>query len=109
MGNTFGFLRPETDGGFKFSVLDACKAEHIDLSRNCNLDFGPGHELLSIGNIKRGSFTPNPGIAGEGVSQKSPLLDVSLLIRTDMAKHDLYVRYTLRRPRLSDRGASVKI
>lgn len=101
MGNTFGFMRPHAGGGFKFSVLDACKAEGIDLYQTCRLNFGPRHELVSIGNITRGNLTARPDIAGQGVCQ-SPLFRtyVSILIRIDMVRHVFYVRCNLRRPLL---------
>ncbi|KAF2801906.1 uncharacterized protein BDZ99DRAFT_527870 [Mytilinidion resinicola] len=67
MGNTFGFMKPQSRGGFQFMVLDSCKAEGIDLNETCGLHFGPNHQLLSIGNITKGEMTPRPGIAGQGI------------------------------------------
>ena len=67
MGN-FGFLRTQSEGGFQFTVLNACKAEGIDLNQTCSLTFGPNHELVSIGNVTRRNLKPNSGIAGIGVS-----------------------------------------
>ena len=67
MGNTFGFLHSEAEGGFQFTVVNACKAAAIDLNQTCKLSFGPNHELIAIGNVTRGNMVPNPGIAGIGV------------------------------------------
>lgn len=70
MGNTFGFIR--TQGGFRFTVLDACEAEGIDLNQTCSLVFNAG-ELVSIGNVTRGQMKPEPGVAGIGVSLNTRL------------------------------------
>ncbi|KAF1844229.1 uncharacterized protein K460DRAFT_419170 [Cucurbitaria berberidis CBS 394.84] len=67
MGNSFGFLRTQSKGGFQFTVLNACKAEGIDLNQTCSLTFSPSHELVSIGNVTRGEMKPEPGIAGIGM------------------------------------------
>jgi|TARA_R110002003_G_scaffold219_9_gene16523 hypothetical protein len=64
MGNTFGFL---SEGGLHFTVVNACKAEGIDLDQACNLTFGHSHELTSIGNVTKGGIEPQPGIAGVGI------------------------------------------
>lgn len=69
MGNSFGFLR--TEGGFQFTVLDACEAEGIDLNKTCSLVFDSNGGLLSIGNVTKGTMKPEPGVAGIGVSRKS--------------------------------------
>jgi len=66
MGNTFGFLHTSS-GGFQFTVVDACKAEGIDLNQTCNLTFGKDQKLVSIGNVTKGFMKPNPGIAGVGI------------------------------------------
>lgn len=68
MGNSFGFLRAQSAGGFQFTVLNACKAEGVDLNQTCSLTFGSNHELVSIGTVARGEMKPEPGIAGIGVS-----------------------------------------
>ena len=73
MGNSFGFLRTQSEGGFQFTVLNACKAEGIDLNQTCSLTFGADHGLVSIGNVTRGQMKPEPGIAGVGVSAKWPV------------------------------------
>lgn len=74
MGNSFGFLRTQSEGGFQFAVLSACKAEGIDLNQTCSLAFGPNHELVSIGNVTRGKMKSEPGIAGIGVRRKDPFV-----------------------------------
>ncbi|KAF2826660.1 hypothetical protein CC86DRAFT_466513 [Ophiobolus disseminans] len=66
MGNTFGFLHT-SEGGFQFTVVNACKAEGIDLNQTCHLTFAKGQELLSIGNVTRGTMKAMPGIAGVGI------------------------------------------
>ncbi|KAH8732052.1 hypothetical protein GQ44DRAFT_822168 [Phaeosphaeriaceae sp. PMI808] len=66
MGNTFGFLHT-SQGGFQFTVVDACKAEGIDLNKTCSLTFGEDHLLKSIGNVTRGTMKAQPGIAGIGI------------------------------------------
>ncbi|KAH7067916.1 hypothetical protein FB567DRAFT_615504 [Paraphoma chrysanthemicola] len=66
MGNTFGFLHT-SEGGFQFTVVNACKAEGIDLNQTCSLSFSGSHELMSIGNVTRGAMKPQPGIAGVGI------------------------------------------
>jgi hypothetical protein len=66
MGNSFGYLRTST-GNFGFTVVDACKAEGIDLSKTCSLNFSPEKQLMSIGNVKRGTLKPMPSIAGMGI------------------------------------------
>ena len=66
MGNTFGFLHA-SEGGFQFTVVNACKAEGIDLNQTCSLTFGKDSELVSIGNVTRGAMKPQPGIAGVGI------------------------------------------
>jgi len=68
MGNSFGFLRGESGSGFQFNVVEACKAENVDLAQACSLTFG-ADGLVSIGNVTRGRMAPQPGIAGIGVSQ----------------------------------------
>ena len=60
----FGFLR--TEGGFRFDVVESCKAQKIDLNQTCRLVFDAG-KLKSIGNITRGTMKPEPGVAGMGV------------------------------------------
>ncbi|KAF2130166.1 hypothetical protein P153DRAFT_396491 [Dothidotthia symphoricarpi CBS 119687] len=67
MGNSFGFLKVEAEGGFQFTVVEACKAEAIDLGQTCNLTFGTDQQLISIGNVTRGAMKPMPGIAGIGI------------------------------------------
>lgn len=66
MGNTFGFLHTSSSG-FHFTVVNACKAEGIDLNQTCSLSFGKNQELVAIGNITKGMMKPNPGIAGVGI------------------------------------------
>ncbi|KAL6712140.1 hypothetical protein ACN47E_000017 [Coniothyrium glycines] len=66
MGNSFGFLHVEAEGGFQFTVVDACKAAAIDLDQTCSLTFS-GQELTSIGNVARGELEPKPGISGIGI------------------------------------------
>lgn len=70
MGNTFGFLHTEAEGGFQFTVAEVCKAADINLNETCNLVFNAGHELMSIGNVIRGTMEAKPGIAGIGVSTR---------------------------------------
>ena len=69
MGNSFGFLRGESGSGFQFNVVEACKAEDVDLAQACSLTFGAYHDLIAIGNVTRGRMVPQPGIAGIGASQ----------------------------------------
>ncbi|KAF2023011.1 hypothetical protein EK21DRAFT_95261 [Setomelanomma holmii] len=66
MGNSFGFLHT-SEGGFQFTVVNACKAEGIDLDQACSLTFGNDRSLTSIGNVTRGHMKPQPGIAGVGI------------------------------------------
>jgi hypothetical protein len=66
MGNSFGFLHT-SEGGFQFTVVNACKAEGIDLNQTCSLGFSQDGALLSIGNVTRGAMKPQPGIAGVGI------------------------------------------
>jgi hypothetical protein len=66
MGNSFGFLHT-SQGGFQFTVVNACKAEGIDLNQTCSLTFGSDSTLVSIGNVTRGAMKPQPGIAGVGI------------------------------------------
>ena len=66
MGNSFGYLRV-TEGGFQFTVVNACKLEHIDLNQTCGLTFNTTGQLVAIGNVTRGSMKPQPGIAGVGI------------------------------------------
>lgn len=68
MGNSFGFLRGESGSGFQFNVVEACRAEDVDLTLACSLTFDADHDLVSIGNVTRGRMAPQPGIAGIGVS-----------------------------------------
>jgi hypothetical protein len=70
MGNSFGFLRSESESSFQFNVIEACKAEKVDLAQSCKLTFDVNRELTSIGNVTRGGMVPQPGIAGIGVSRK---------------------------------------
>jgi hypothetical protein len=65
MGNSFGYLRTSTT--FGFTVVDACKAESIDLSKTCSLNFSPEKQLMSIGNVTRDTMKPMPSIAGMGI------------------------------------------
>ncbi|KAF2799232.1 hypothetical protein K505DRAFT_332786 [Melanomma pulvis-pyrius CBS 109.77] len=67
MGNSFGFLSTQSPGGFQFTVLNSCKDEAIDLQQTCSLVFSSNHELVSIGNVTRGTMRPEPGIAGIGI------------------------------------------
>ncbi|RYN19201.1 hypothetical protein AA0119_g10163 [Alternaria tenuissima] len=67
MGNTIGWLRRDLSKGLHFTVLEACKAEGVDLTQSCDLKFGSDRGLISIGNITRGSVVPQPGIAGIGI------------------------------------------
>jgi hypothetical protein len=48
-------------------VVEACKAEGIDLNKTCSLAFGNDKQLTSIGNVTRGLMKPQPGIAGVGI------------------------------------------
>lgn len=80
MGNSFGYLRIPSEGGFQFTVLDACKAEGIDLNQTCSLTFDANHELISIGNVTRGKMKPEPGIAGVGVRMNSSSKFTSLIV-----------------------------
>ena len=66
MGNSFGFLHVESEGGFHFTVEDACKAADVDLNQTCSLTFS-NSDLISIGNVTRGHLEPKPGIAGIGI------------------------------------------
>jgi hypothetical protein len=66
MGNSFGFLH-NSEGGFQFTVVDACEAEGIVLNQTCSLVFGNDGALVSIGNVTRGTMKPQPGIAGVGI------------------------------------------
>jgi hypothetical protein len=66
MGNSFGFLH-SSDGGFQFTVVNACEAEGIILNQKCSLVFGNNGALASIGNVTRGTMKPQPGIAGVGI------------------------------------------
>jgi len=65
MGNSFGFLHTSS-GTFQFTVVEACKAEGIDLNKTCNLIFDK-QELVSIGNVTKGFMKPMSGIAGVGI------------------------------------------
>lgn len=66
MGNSFGFLHT-TSGGFGFTVVNACKAEGIDLNKTCSLTFDPAGQLVAMGNVTRGMMELMPGIAGVGI------------------------------------------
>jgi hypothetical protein len=66
MGNSFGFLHT-SEGGFQFTVVNACKAEGIDSNQTCSLTFSKIGTLVSIGNVTRGTMKPQPGIAGMGI------------------------------------------
>jgi hypothetical protein len=66
MGNSFGFLH-NSEGGFQFTVVDACEAEGIVLNQICSLVFGDDGTLVSIGNVTRGTMKPQPSIAGVGI------------------------------------------
>lgn len=66
MGNTFGYLRTSS-GTFQFTVVNACKAEGIDLNQTCSLRFRGDEGLAAIGNVTKGSMKSMPGIAGIGI------------------------------------------
>lgn len=66
MGNSFGFLHVEAEGGFQFTVVDACKAADVDLNQTCSLSFNNG-DLTAIGNVTRGDMEARSGIAGIGI------------------------------------------
>ncbi|CAN9094569.1 unnamed protein product [Alternaria alternata] len=67
MGNSFGFLKNVSGSPFQFAVVEVCQAENVNLTQACNLMFDTSHELISIGNVTRGTMEPQPGIAGIGV------------------------------------------
>ena len=71
MGNSFGFLKNVSGSPFQFAVVEVCQAENVNLTQACNLMFDTSHELISIGNVTRGTMEPQPGIAGIGVSRKT--------------------------------------
>lgn len=66
MGNSFGFLHVEAEGGFQFTVVDACMDSSFDLNQTCSLTFSNG-ELTAIGNVKKEGLEPKPSIAGIGI------------------------------------------
>ena len=66
----FGFL--QTEGRFRFEVVESCKDRQIDLNMTCRLAFDAGR-LISIGNVTRGTMKPEPGVAGVGVSSTTML------------------------------------
>jgi hypothetical protein len=67
MGIDFDIFQPLPQGGFTFNVLSACKAENVNLSEACTIQFDSSNEFQSIGNFSRGNLPAEPGIVGWGV------------------------------------------
>lgn len=70
MGISLDVFQALPQGGFTFNVLGACKAEKVNLSEACTIQFSNNngtYKFQSIGNVTKGSFHAEPGIVGVGV------------------------------------------